>query len=57
MQEGSKEVSKAIDYRIKSRKRLWWILALVIVLIIVLAVVLYFTWIKPSFVDKNNGGK
>jgi syntaxin 1B/2/3 len=51
--EGSKEVSKAIDYRKKSRKKLWWIVILIIILVVIIGLVLFFYWIKPSFIDKK----
>jgi t-SNARE complex subunit (syntaxin) len=53
VQEASKEVSKAIDYRKASRKR-WRVLCiLVTVLVIVLGIVGFFTWIKPTFIDSQ----
>ena len=48
VEDGSKEVSKAIDYRKKSRKKLWWIVLLVIILLIVIGVIIYFEVVKPN---------
>ena len=53
VQEGSKEVSKAIDLRKKSRKKLWWIVVLVIILLIILGIVLYIYVGKPILDAKN----
>ncbi|KAI9010134.1 t-SNARE [Hyaloraphidium curvatum] len=46
VEEGSKQVEQAIEYRKKSRRRWWWICGCVVVLVIVLALVLYFTIAK-----------
>ncbi|KAJ3062977.1 Plasma membrane t-SNARE, secretory vesicle fusion [Podochytrium sp. JEL0797] len=47
MEEGSKELTKAIVYRKKTRKRQWWIWAIVLVLLAIIGVAVYIEVIKP----------
>ncbi|KAI9345266.1 t-SNARE [Obelidium mucronatum] len=47
VEEGSKELSKAIVYKKKTRKKQWWILIVVLILLVIVGVVVYFQVIKP----------
>ncbi|KAJ2006399.1 hypothetical protein H4R26_001401 [Coemansia thaxteri] len=46
VQTGRKEVTNAIVYRIKARKKTWIILALVLLIIVIIVIIVYFTVIK-----------
>lgn len=41
LEQGGKEITQAIDYRVSSRKKLWWIFGIIVVLLVVLALVVY----------------
>ncbi|KAJ3019585.1 UNVERIFIED_CONTAM: Plasma membrane t-SNARE, secretory vesicle fusion [Siphonaria sp. JEL0065] len=47
IEEGSKELTKAIVYKKNSRKKQWWIMIVVLILLIIVGVVVYFQVIKP----------
>jgi flagellar basal body-associated protein FliL len=51
VEQGGKEISKAIVYRQQSRKRMWWILLLVIVLLAIVAIIIYTQRCKLLNVD------
>ena len=53
VEDASREVSKAIDYRKSSRKKWRWCCLLTFILLIVVAIVVYVTYIKPLVEQKD----
>ena len=53
LHEGSKEVSKAIEYRKSSRKRWRWCCLLFFLLLVIIGVLVYFYAVKPILDEKN----
>ncbi|KAI8854026.1 t-SNARE, partial [Chytridium lagenaria] len=55
LEEGSKEMSKAITYRKSTRKKMWWIIVIVLVLLAVIAFVVWFYFFRNQNNNNNNG--
>jgi syntaxin 1B/2/3 len=47
LEAGSKEISKAITYRLSARRRAWWICGIITVVLIVALLLLFFFVIRP----------
>ncbi|KAJ3334365.1 Plasma membrane t-SNARE, secretory vesicle fusion [Blyttiomyces sp. JEL0837] len=53
VEEGSKEMGKAIVYRRNTRKKMWWLVALIAVIVIIVGIVVYIEVIQPILAAKN----
>ncbi|KAJ3228269.1 Plasma membrane t-SNARE, secretory vesicle fusion [Chytriomyces hyalinus] len=56
VEEGSKELTKAVQYRKQTRKKQWWILYLVLAILLVVGIVVYFQVIRPLMAVTGGGG-
>ncbi|KAJ3232118.1 Plasma membrane t-SNARE, secretory vesicle fusion [Chytriomyces hyalinus] len=56
VEEGSKELTKAVQYRKQTRKKQWWILYLILAIVLIVGIVVYFQVIRPLMAVTGGGG-